>query len=69
MIRTAVKNLNITDMWLATRALVLSYETSIFEKIIVLLEKIMMIYLVYYDRNRLETGYLVYYDKNRPHTG
>jgi hypothetical protein len=39
MIRTAVKNLNITDMWLAITALELSYETSIFTKIIVLLEK------------------------------
>ena len=39
MIRTAVKNLNITDMWLAIRALALSYETSILKKIIVLLEK------------------------------
>jgi hypothetical protein len=56
-------------MWLATRALALSYETSILKKIIVLLKKIMMIYLVYYDRNSLNTGYLVYYDKNSPHTG
>ncbi len=40
MIRTAVKNLNITDMWLATRAPALSYETSIPKKIIVVLEKI-----------------------------
>jgi hypothetical protein len=40
MIRTAVKNLNITDMWLAIRTLALSYETSILKKIIVLLEKI-----------------------------
>ena len=69
MIRIAVKNLNITDRWLATRALALSYGTLILKNIIVLLEKKMMIYLVYYDRNRLETGYLVYYDKNRLHTG
>jgi hypothetical protein len=40
MIRTAVKNLNITDTWLAIRTLALSYETSILKKIIVLLEKI-----------------------------
>ena len=59
MIKTAVKNLNITDLWVATRVLALSYETSILEKIIVILAKIMMIYLVYYDRDRLDTGYLV----------
>ena len=69
MIRTAVKNLNIADFWLATRILALSYETSILEKIIVLLVKIMMIYLVYYDRDRLETGYLVYYHRTRLDTG
>lgn len=57
MISPAVKNLNITDMWLATRALRLSYETFILKKIIVLLKKIMMtIYLVYYDKDRLHTG-------------
>ena len=57
MIRTAVKNLNITDMSLATNPLVLSYETSTCQKIIVLLKKrIMMIYLVYYARDRLNTG-------------
>jgi hypothetical protein len=40
-----------------------------YSKIIVLLEKIMMIYLVYYDRDRLETGYLVYYHRTRLDTG
>ena len=60
MIRTGVKNLNITDLWLATRVLAYSYETSILEQIIVLLKKtMMMIYLVYYDRDRLDTGYPV----------
>jgi len=60
MITTGVKNLNITDLWLATRVLTHFYETSILEQIIVLLNKtMMMIYLVYYDRDRLDTGYLV----------
>jgi hypothetical protein len=49
MIRTAVKNLNITDLWLATRVLAHSYETSIPEQIIVLVNKtMMMIFLVYF---------------------
>jgi hypothetical protein len=60
MIRTGVKNLNITDLWLATRVLALSYETLMLEQIIALIKKtMMMIYLVYYDRDRLDTGYLV----------
>ena len=60
MIKTAVKNLNITDLWVATRVLVLSYETFMLEQIIALLKKtMMMIYLVYYDMDRLDTGYLV----------
>ena len=57
MIKTAVKNLNITDLWLARRVLALSYETSTCQNIIVLLDKrTMMIYLVYYHRTRLDTG-------------
>ncbi len=39
MIRTTVKNLSITDMYLPTKAPALSYETSMLKKIIVLLEK------------------------------
>jgi hypothetical protein len=57
MIKTAVKNLNITDMSLAINPLALSYETSTCQKIIILLKKrIMMIYIVYYARDRLNTG-------------
>ena len=70
MIRTGVKNLNITDLWLATRVPALSYEASILEKIIVFLGKTTtMIYLIYYYRDRVDTGYLVYYSRDRLDTG